>query len=241
MLPGISKEEYHELVLSVGTHRTNRPLTPVEVADRFARALDADASLEECASAAQLSGPTMVRRFLRLRELTSDVKHLVDWGESGERCISFSSAVEVARLTPEAQGKMAAAILEHELSRQEVVSVRQLWERSDDDFNHCVNRVIKRRPVRRHVEVVMGAVKGKDLQELLEGRSQRARNELLEDVLQSLLQNVDDVSGRLGPASYSIFGPAGTATSLASLDDPEGSISEALRESLDALSGEGEF
>ncbi len=76
----LTNEERRQLLLSVGTHRGQRPLSPFEVAELFARAISKGATLAECAAAASLEGTTWVSRFLRLLKLPSTVTHLVDWG-----------------------------------------------------------------------------------------------------------------------------------------------------------------
>ena len=74
----------------------------------------------------------MVDRFLKLRKLPRRLKHLVEWGKSGTGVIGFSGTVELTQFPCESQGTMGLKIVEHELTKKEIVSVRQLLERSSD-------------------------------------------------------------------------------------------------------------
>ena len=229
MLAGFTPTELRELQLSVGTHRGVRPLTPVEVADRYAVALEAGSSKAECAKGTQLGGPTIVDRFLKLRKLPHRLKHLVDWGESGKGVIGFSGAVELTQFPRESQETMGLGVVEHELTKKEITSVRQLLERSSDPLPRCLERVLSRRPVVRHVEVILGSVGAADLQTMLGGCSQRERNDLFRAALDELAPGADITSARLGTSSFSVVGPRGVVARLDELRDPEGMIQAALR------------
>ena len=199
------------------------------MADRYAVALEAGASKAECAKETQLAGPTMVDRFLKLRKLPHKRKHLVDWGESGKGVIGFSGAVELTQFPRESQEAMGLKIVEHELTKKELVSVRQLLERSLDPLPRCLERVLRRRPVVRHVEVILGSIDAADLQTTLQRYSQRERNGLLGAVLDELVPGASISSARLGTSSFSVVGPRGVIAQLGALSNPESLIQDALR------------
>ena len=229
MLLGMDSIELRELQMSVGTHRGERPLTPVEVADRYSVALKAGSSKADCARVTQLADPTMVERFLMLRKLPSGLKHFVDWGESGKGVIGFSVAVELTRFDSESQEEMGLAIVEHELTKKEITSIRQLLDRSSDPLQRCLARVLGRRPVVRHFEVILGSIDEADLKTIFERRSQRQRNELLCAALEELVPGAKITSARLGTSSFSVVGPRGVVARLDKLGDPERMIQHALR------------
>lgn len=229
MLRGLTPLALRQLQLSVGTHRSVRPLTPVEVADHYAIALRADASKAECAKETQLADATMVDRFLKLRKLPDSIKHLVDWGTSGKGVIGFSGAVELTNFPNESRETMGLNIVKHELRKTEVVSVRQLLERSADPLPRCLDRVLGRRRVVRHVEVILGSLVATDVQTLLQDCSQRERNQLLRTVLDNLAPDITITSARLGASSFSIVGPRGIVARFDRLSDPEGLIQDAIR------------
>jgi hypothetical protein len=233
-LPGLTEDEQRDLVLSVGTHRTNRRLSPVEVGEMFRAALDAGASLEDCAKVTHLDGPTMVNRFLRVGELPSTVAHLIDWGESDQDCVSFSSAVEVAKAPAESRAALSVAILEHSLTKKEVVSIRQLLERSGDDLPRCVERVVSRRPIRRHIEVIMGAISDPRVLGAVQALPQRERNELLRGAIEELTGFDGAFTARLGRGVFTLVGPPDFSASMSRLRNPEAQVSSAVSRQLPA-------
>lgn len=225
-LTGLSEDELRSLVLSVGTHRSDRPLSPVEVGELFEKACDEGASMSECAAATQLNDETMVRRFLRLNHIDERIRHLVDWGESDEYCISFSAGVELSRLPNEAQVELGEAVVENSLTKKEVVSIRQLYERSGDSLTKCIQRVLKRRPVQRKVDLVMGAIVDGELEKVLSTKSQRERNRVLEEALDNLVSGAPIFSARLGTQKFTIAGQQGVVGELEKLENPEASVSQ---------------
>src|SRR5207245_8667337 len=129
MLPGLTADEYKKLILSVGTHRGKRLISPVEAAVLFEKARAAGAPLADCAKAVQLEGPTWVGRFLNLLKLPEDVRHLVDWG-AGPGAVTFTSAADIARLDDSDDRRSAIqAALAHNLSTKEVRQLVQLRKR----------------------------------------------------------------------------------------------------------------
>ena len=235
MLPGLTPTELRNLQLSVGTHRRVRVLTPVEVADHYAMAIRSGASKTECAEATQFSGTTMIDRFLVLRTLPQRLRHLVDWGRSGKGAIGFSAAVELTRFARGSQPTMGFNIVEHDLTKREIVSVRQLVERSADPLDRCLHRVLARRPVVRHVEVVVGSIDDTDLRKVLQGYLQNERNELMQTVLGEVVPAASITSARLGTSSFSIVGPRGVVAQLEELKNPDGLIQEALRSRIESM------
>src|SRR4051812_38026336 len=106
MLPGLTAEEFRNAVFSVGDARSvDRPYSPVEVANVFAKALKEGSSRKDVAKAFQLD-PAMVARFLRLNVLPPDIHHLVDWGKSKESAIGFSTASELCRAASADQNEL---------------------------------------------------------------------------------------------------------------------------------------
>ncbi|MDE0395546.1 MAG: hypothetical protein OYK82_12300 [Gammaproteobacteria bacterium] len=215
--------------MSVGTHRRVRDLTPVEVASYYAKAIRAGASKVECAQATQFRVTTMVDRFLRLLKLPQRLKHFVEWGRSGKGVIGFSGAVELTLFPCESQMEMGLKIVEHELTKKEIVSVRQLFERSPDPLGGCVQRVLGRRPVVKHVEVILGSIDDEELRVILRGYSQRERNDVVWTVVRELVPAASITSARLGTSSFSIVGPRGVVAQLDELTNPEILIQDAVR------------
>ena len=62
-MQGLEPEEVKSLLLSVGSHRKERRLSPLEVGVLLKRAVDAGASRQQLAAELQI-GPTQVTEFL---------------------------------------------------------------------------------------------------------------------------------------------------------------------------------
>jgi hypothetical protein len=205
MLAGLSSDEFKSLLLSVGTHRDRRSLSPVEAASLFKKALAAGASVVDCAEAVRLAGPTWIARFLKLLELPEDVRHLVGWGrKSGS--IAFTSASDIARLEDSADQRHAIeASIAHDLSSLEVRQLVQLRNRSHKSVQQCVSEVLKLRP---HIEVkhiFVGSIISEKLRKLLRSFSQSRRDELLNHVCRERLASMT-LGARLGETRFTLVG-----------------------------------
>ena len=88
MLSGVPPETKRDLLLTVGSHRDDRPLSPEEVARSFQAALDAGSTLADLAALVHFDGTSMVSRFLRLLRLPGDVLRVVGWGQSPRQLAS---------------------------------------------------------------------------------------------------------------------------------------------------------
>ena len=119
MLPGLTPEEAKGLILSVGTHRGKRPLSPVEVARLFHKAISHGANRKECALFVHLIGTHMVSRFLRLLDLDHFVQHSIDWRQTGPT-ISFTSAWKLSKFPKKEQAEACLEIMGHQLGTKEV-------------------------------------------------------------------------------------------------------------------------
>lgn len=204
MLAGLSALELGRLRMSVGygTHKTGRPLSPVEVGALLHKARIHGASLADCADAVQLHD-TGILRFLRILELPSDLQHLIDWG-SGKDFVGFSAAVETTKLTDaDDQRAVAAAILASSLNSKEVRQVTQLRQRSGRSIEKCVREVLGMRPTVVKRYVFIGSVASESVEEL------RALGQSVRDAI--LTAGVGKVglvgaTGRLGVRFFTLVG-----------------------------------
>ena len=76
-MKGLSAYELRQLILSVGTHRSDRPLSPIEVAKLMRRALDMGETRKTLAGRLLLDDSSIIGRFMRLLSLPVQVQHLV--------------------------------------------------------------------------------------------------------------------------------------------------------------------
>lgn len=234
MLPGLTDDEYKKLILSVGTHRGKRLISPVEAAVLFDKAQLAGASLADCAKAVHLEGPTWIGRFLNLLRLPEDVRHLVDWGR-GPGAVTFTSATEIARLdNPDDQRDAIQAALAHNLSSAEVRQLVQLRKRSGRSIAECAEGVLKMRPQIDLRQVFIGSV-AEGLRDRLRGLGQYARDELFAGVVKKIFGGLR-LSGRLGPERFTLVGGKDFSSLVAAKKDVlEGEVNSALTAALGAV------
>ena len=233
MLQGLTQQEVQELLLSVGkTTRARRPLSPVEVGTLCAKAIEAGASKKEITEALQMTDEGMVSMFLHLRDLIPSVCHLVSWGFTGDGAIGFSAAAQLARLPQNNQGIASEAILKHRLTKNEIISVIQLIDRSQQPIAECVQRVVRRRPVVRIRQIVLGGVTSVESGTKLRSLSQLIRDELLERIVKRLFPSAKDFTAKLGVDRFAIIGGKSVAETVALDSQVEQSINKCLKEEL---------
>ncbi|WP_146220437.1 hypothetical protein [Geodermatophilus normandii] len=188
-----------DLILSVGTRRGDRPLSPLEVAEALA-AHSNEVGWQQALNDISLEKST-AQRFLTLRSLDKDVAELVDWGRR-PGAVSFSVAAEIARVIPEDQRILARAALEHSLTKEEVRQVVQLMKRRGDSVDSAVAATLQMRPSVVNVHVTLGAVSGPVASGQLEVMTQRQRDELLARVLAKV--GIRTQGGKLTTRAFSI-------------------------------------
>lgn len=225
----LSPQERQGLLLSVGTHKGRRSLSPVEVATIFSKVLAAGGSMADCARAAHLEGTTIVARFLRLLKLPESVRHLVDWGSS-PGTVGFSAGAELARLENDAEEEeVVSGVLTYRLSGSEVRQVVQLRKRSKRSVKECLDEVVGMRPRVEKRYVYVGAVTDAALKDSLASMTQRHRDEFLAGALTGVFDPKSLSVTRLGPDRFTLVGgaPFGEAMSRKK-DSLEREINDAL-------------
>jgi hypothetical protein len=226
---GLSQEEHQRLLLSVGTHRGQRPLSPVEVATLFAKVLAAGGSLSDCARASSLEGTTQVSRFLRLLKLPESVWYLVGWG-SVAGTIGFSSGAEIARLENDAEeDALVNGVLTNRLSGSEVRQVVQLRKRSKRSLEDCLNEVVGMRPRVEKRYVYVGAVTSDALKKALSAMTQAQRDQLLVKAVGAVIGAKGLALTRLGTDRFTLVGSADFGAAMTRQKDSlEQEINDAL-------------
>jgi hypothetical protein len=199
-LEGLSQEERSKLIRSVGTHRDNRPLSPIEVAQLFARALKYN-SIGQVAEAVDFRDPTMITRFVRLLELPEQFQALVDWG-SAPGAIPFSAAALVVGLSTGAQSEVLNKLVNEELETRDVRLVVPII-RKGRSVEEAIAEAGKLRPVivRRHI--LIGAV-ANSTRPAIEQMEQPQRDALLRKAIEGAIPRSDLATVRLLPARFTL-------------------------------------
>lgn len=231
---GISPFELRQLILSVGTGKSVRPLAPMAVARLIQRALDAGETRADIAERLHLVATTMIGRFTQLLSLPTEIQQMIGWrGESAT--IPVESAVQIARLkSTEDQITLSKALLESRLNRSDIRQVIQISQRSSNSIEKCIKAVLDQRPVIEKRHVIIGELQSAKLQEFLRQTSQLDRNNLLISALKKHLPNLSHLECKLGDSYFVLVGDECVYTAVMSLPDGfENSITDYLeRESV---------
>ena len=204
MIGGLSHTELQSLILSVGTHRGHRRLSPMEVATLLRQAMEAGTSRQALSESLKIS-ETQVSRFIRLFDLEPELRDLADWGSGNAATIPFSSLLEIVRLAPSQQFEVVESALTHKLTKAEFRQISQISERSGQHITDCIADVIERRPQVQVQFVLIGSIQQNKLQEYLDTQLQNARDCLLKKVLDKLGQPSQAIQGRLGSKMFTFL------------------------------------
>jgi len=203
-MKGISAESERDLILSVGTQKPDRPLSPMEVAELINAAINSGETIGEISKEILLD-TTMITRFRRLVTLAPEIQHFVGWG--GKSRISFSTASEIARLrTHEEQEYVGNATLENGLSKKEVIQIVEARSRVGKPIVDSVKEILGMRPrtIRRYLYI--GAIRSSEVKKTLSNMSQKERDELLRKVVTANLPSLPSWEGLLGKERFTLIG-----------------------------------
>ncbi len=203
MIIGLSGDDYRDLVLSVGTHRKSRRLSPLEVAQLLAKALAAGATRDDCATALGI-GTTQIRTFLQLLDLNDEIQHLADWRGSKNATVPFSTLAEVARVAPHDQVEVVDSVLRHGLTWKEVIQLVQIANRSEKPIDECITDVLNLRPEVETRHLFVGAITSEHLMRQIGAKSQSDRDRMFHQALNRLFGSSYQAKGRLGDSKFTI-------------------------------------
>ena len=228
-MKGLSPSEISKLILSVGTRKSVRPLSPVEVGKLIQKALDAGEKREEIADRLHLDGSTVIGRFIRLLSLPVQVQHLIGWG-SDPATLSFTAASMIARLNShQEQNVLAKASLENQINKSEIIQVVQIKQRSGNSIENCIKAVLDQRPIVEKRHLIIGELQSEKLKAILKQLSQLDRDDLLQATLDRYISNIPYLGCKLGDKYFLLVGDDRFHNAILSLsDDFEKTITEYL-------------
>ena len=231
---GLSSYEVRQLILSVGTHRSVRPLLPVEVAQLMQRALDAGEKRADIAGRLHLEDSTIIGHFTRLLSLPPQVQQLVGWG-TNPATVSFTTAAIIARLkSPQEKSVLAKAALENQFNKSEIIQVVQIRLRSKNPIEDCIQAVLDQRPIVEKRHLIIGELQSEKLTEELQQISQLERNNLLQSTLERYIPEIPSLGCKLGDVYFLLVGDDRFHAAIVSLPGGfEKSITEYLMRELD--------
>ena len=233
-MKGLLPHEIRQLILSVGTHKSKRPLSPIEVARFMQRALEDGEKRTDIADKLHLEDSSIIGHFIRLRSLPPQVQQLIGWG-SDPTTVSFTAAAVIARLdSAQKQSTLAKAALENQFNKSEITQVVQIWKRSGKPIENCIKSVLDRRPVVERRHVIIGQLQSGSLKDKLKQFSQLERNNLLQSVLEQHVPSTQCLGSKLGDEYFLLVGDEHFHTVIINL--PRGfekSITEHLIQEVD--------
>ena len=203
-MKGLTKAEFQDLVLSVGTHKSDRPLSPCEVALLLEKSLSAGEPVAECASTLGI-GTTTIRTFRSLLDIAPEVRHLAGWRGSKETTIPFSTLSELVRLSVPDQREVVRAILQHQMNWKEIRQVVQIKIRSGSRVVDCITDVLQLRPKVETRYIFVGSVTSSEVMKTIDSYSQRKRDALMRRSLNVIFGNGYSVGARLGAMDFTIL------------------------------------
>ncbi len=208
----LSPELKRDLILSLGTHRTERRLSPLEVARLIDLLYRNGTSFKEIAHLVSLKSTSTLREIHRLLALTPDIQHLVGWGKPSASTLPMKSAQQIARLSswPD-QLTATEATLVHELTSEETRQVVESRIRSQEPIDDCIDAVLRLRPTIERKYLFLGAVISSRVCRHLETLTQGERDEVFKASISHCYDNWPQWSGKLGDSRFTISG----ATDLA--------------------------
>lgn len=161
MLNGLTKEEFAKLVTSVGVHRKNRHLRPIEVSQLLGKALEFN-SLLEIANACLLKTTGDLSRFISLQKIPTELQKLISFGKQ-RGCISFSVAAEIAKLEQQDQiSELAKFSLEKDLSKNDVIAIVQRIKRGGVSVKAAVDEILKLKPIIEEQHLLVASINCSD-------------------------------------------------------------------------------
>ena len=191
-------------MLSVGTHRADRRMSPVEVAKSIDKMLHSHSDRQHCAERLGIS-LTQVSSFLKLLLLDTKIQHLADWRGARNASIPFSTLSEITRLDSSDQSQVVEAILRHHLKWKEVVQLVQISERSQEPIDICIKNVLALRQDVETQHLFVGRVSSDSARERLRDVSQTDRDEQLRRALRTLVGPKYRTKSRLGEDTFTIL------------------------------------
>lgn len=157
MLNALSQPDRSLLLQSIGTHKANRKLSPIRVAQLLEKAMSVQ-TIESIAADLELSEPSTLRRILSLRSIPQALQPLVVWGRQAGY-LSFSVAAEISRVQDTAKiQQLATAALERNFSKEETRAILQRSKRSNIGMTEAIDEILTLRPIVEQQHLYMGLI-----------------------------------------------------------------------------------
>ena len=218
MAQDLPPELKRDLILSLGTHRTQRRLSPLEVARAIDLLYQNGTSFREIAQLVSLRSTSILREIHRLLALAPEIQHLVGWGKPSPSTLPMKSAQQIARLSSSVDQLAATkATLVHELTSEEARQLVESKIHSREPIDDCIDAVLRLRPTIKRSYLFLGAVTSSAVCRRLENLTQSERDQVFKAGVDHRFGEWPHWSGKLGASRFAISGGAELAEALDNL------------------------
>ena len=142
MLDSLSSDERRDLILSVGTHKRKRRLSPIQIAQLVDRLCKIQGiSLERIAIELSLKNSSSLRKFISLLSLPLELQPLIIWGAS-PGYLSFSVASEISKIRENDKILILSKdAIENQRTSEEVRAIIQCNKRKGGSISQCIQQI----------------------------------------------------------------------------------------------------
>ena len=182
-LKGLTQEELYKLKRTVGVSNSNKKaeFTPLEAYNIILKAIDKGNTRTEISKYLELTSSTLIGRTINLfKNLEPSLHHKVIYGSRRERLIKggligYQQAVELSKLDSTLQVELYNLIIKKNYNWGDVLSVKQLIERSGKSFDEVIKEIDERKGLTDTLQII-NTIKLKEISPKLYSKSQDNRN-----------------------------------------------------------------
>ena len=182
---------YADYLLSLGTHKKNRPFEPIEVSKLTQRLIDENPTedINRIAKRTPVS-VDQLREFLKLSKLPEQVQNILGWGRDNRENLAFSAGAIISELKePKDMERLGKSAIMNNLKKNEIeriVSLKKNYE--DRSIDECIEEVKKLRPLIEEGYMFVSHISEITLNKLNE--TSKNRNILVNILVAGLIDNL---------------------------------------------------
>ena len=209
-LKGLSQRELYKLKRTIGVSNSNKKaeFTPLDAYKIIVKAIENGNSRKEIATYLKLTSSTLIGRTINLfRDLEPSLHNKVIYGSRRERLIKdgfigYQQAVELSKLDSKLQIKLYDLIVKQKYNWGDILSIKQLLERSGKSFEEIINEINERKGITETLHIVE-QINLKETSPKLNSKSQDTRDKIFSAMVKELFdEKIKD--SYLGAVTYKV-------------------------------------
>lgn len=210
-LKGLTENELYKLKRSIGVANRNKKaeIYPYEANEILLKAIEKGNSRKEISDYLNLTSSTMIGRTIALfKNLEPSLHKKVVYGSRRHKLIKgdligFQQAVELSKLDLEMQIKLYQLVLKERYSWGEILSIKQLLQRSNKSFEDIIKEMNERKGKTPTFQLIDN-ISLKDVSPNIFSLKQDDRNKIFFNLMsENLNEKIQEVY--LGSATYKII------------------------------------